>query len=64
MSIVGIALTREPPEQEHKEKKDTTAHSLSPVQVLKTRIFYLVSYNMFSCIANLNYSRSGLVSLP
>ena len=64
MSILGIALTREPPEQDHNEKKDTTAQSLSPVQVLKTKIFYLVSNILFSCIDNFNNYRFGFVSLP
>ena len=43
MSIVGIVLTREPPPLVHSTEKDETVPGLSPIEVLKTRIFYLVS---------------------
>ena len=49
MSLIGILLTNEPkekPKKEEKETEDSTSlkllTSLTPIQVLKTRIFYLV----------------------
>ena len=52
MSLIGILLTNEPKEKQIKDEKETEAEdnisvkaltSLTPMQVLKTRIFYLVA---------------------
>ena len=42
MSLVRIVLTREPTPQVHTTETDGTVPGLSPIEVLKTRVFYLV----------------------
>jgi len=57
MSLIGILLTNEPKEKQIKEEKETEAEdnisvkaltSLTPMQVLKTRIFYLIWFGLFA----------------
>ena len=60
MSLIGILLTNEPKEKPKKEEKETEDNtslklltSLTPIQVLKTRIFYLVNWEINNYVITL-----------